>query len=96
MVCVPVAEMLNLWIATLDLAENMFLMLPVLKKADRRALCLRTGLNHAADTHDQFPSVFLESTDNASASLVLLETITLVENDPQGGLRQDRRTSPVL
>ena len=90
MVRVPVTEVLNLWMAALDLAENALLMFSVLKEAHGRALCLRPRLDDTCDLQREVAAVFLKCADNAPASFVLVEPIALVEDCPQRSLRKDK------
>src|ERR1700687_5317893 len=86
---VPVAEVFDLRMPALDLAENALLMRSVLKEAHRRAPRLWPSLDDAGDMQSELAGVFLESADNPTARLVLVEPIALVEDGLQRSLRHD-------
>ena len=89
MVSVPVAEMLDLPMAVLDVPENALLIFSVLKEAHGRATCLRPRLDDAGHVHHQLATVFVVCSDHAAPRLILVEAIARVENGLQRNFRHD-------
>jgi hypothetical protein len=84
MVGMPVSEMFDFRMMVLDLPEHPFLVLAILKETNRRPARLRPRFDNAGDLEGEFSSVFLECADNASAGLVLVESVTFIKSRYKG------------
>src|SRR5262249_25756931 len=76
----PVAEMLDFGMATLDVPEYTFLILAILKEADRTASCPWTGADDGRYLKRQCAMALGISTDDPSPGFIGLEQIAFIED----------------
>src|SRR5690242_14261651 len=80
MMRVPRAEMLNVWMLFLNFAENLFLMLSVLKEHNRRPSGIAASLNDARYFDGELAAALPVGANNTAPSFIVIEKIALVEN----------------
>src|SRR6266545_5665287 len=90
MVGVPVPEMLDVPVTVFDFAENLLLVLPILKETDRVAACLRPGLNDAGDMDVEFVPVLPIGADDATACFILIKPVAFVKNGDECSFRYNK------
>src|SRR5437870_1610006 len=90
MMSVPVSEMLDLRVMVLDFAEDLLLILTILKKTDRRPAGLRPGLDDAGNVDVDFAPVLLKCADDAAAGFILIESVAFIKHGDKCGSWHDK------
>src|SRR2546429_5805 len=85
MMSVPVSEMLDLRVMVLDFAEDLLLILTILKKTDCRPAGLRPGLDDAGNVDVDFAPVLQKCADDAAAGFILIEAVAFIKHSGKCG-----------